>query len=192
LPQKASKQRITNKFRRRGRHGFDTTAKKRDAGGAVYTARGIVQAHRRDCFWWQRRRLGFSKAETQQKTPSSGEAKANARRKRTEAICDRSLVCVGGIYKRANTVRPYGGISFVCLIFWGRAPPLPRPSPARGEGWLLAARCAGVLRFWIPDRVRNDEVLGFSPGVGFGIARRNSVGARRAAPLRGRGEPLRG
>ncbi|MDR1708135.1 MAG: hypothetical protein LBS70_00235, partial [Candidatus Accumulibacter sp.] len=28
-------------------------------------------------------------------------------------------------------------------------------------------------RFWIPDQVRNDEVLGCSPGVGFGNARWN-------------------
>jgi hypothetical protein len=28
-------------------------------------------------------------------------------------------------------------------------------------------------RFWIPDQVRNDEVLGVSPGVGFGNAQRN-------------------
>jgi hypothetical protein len=29
-------------------------------------------------------------------------------------------------------------------------------------------------RFWIPDQVRNDEVLWVSPGVGLGIVRRSS------------------
>jgi hypothetical protein len=42
-------------------------------------------------------------------------------------------------------------------------------------------------RFWIPDQVRNDEVLGCSPGVGFGIARRNSR-AQRAVALWGGAE----
>jgi hypothetical protein len=36
-------------------------------------------------------------------------------------------------------------------------PPLPRPSPARGEGRLFVALRAGVLRFWIPGQARNDE-----------------------------------
>jgi hypothetical protein len=41
-------------------------------------------------------------------------------------------------------------------------------------------------RFWIPGQARNDEVLGFSPGVGFGIARRNpqKTKMRRFAPER--------
>jgi hypothetical protein len=54
----------------------------------------------------------------------------------------------------------------------------------------LSIKFSGALRrrkrFWIPDQVRNDGVLGFSPGVGFGIARRNprKIRMRRVAPER--------
>jgi hypothetical protein len=43
-------------------------------------------------------------------------------------------------------------------------------------------------RFWIPGQARNDEVLGVSPGVGFGNARRNPCFLFCGA-LRRRNEP---
>jgi hypothetical protein len=43
----------------------------------------------------------------------------------------------------------------------------------RQETEILAARCAGVLRLWISGQAQNDDVLGFSPGVGLAIAQRN-------------------